>query len=204
MIADLAPTIDRRYAQFHAGAISVCQRGIMLPGPRRCGKSVLTLGLLLKGGLYLSEDVAVLEHRSLRLMPYGEGVSLRRDAIALFPEVMGLLSGIPADEEDDPYQQVAFTSPDRLGIGISGPCRVGMIVFPTFAARAPASELMPLSAGQAVLRLLENGISLGEDIDVDRGLDVVIALAKKADSYSLIYGDARDASETIMQRINAG
>jgi hypothetical protein len=204
MIADLAPMVDRRYAQFHAGAVSFRRRGILLPGPRRCGKSVLTLGLLLKGGLYVSEDVAVLEHRSLRLMPYGDGVSLRSDALSLFPEVMGLLTGIPADQDDDPYQQVAFTSPDRLGTGISLPCRVGMIVFPTFAAGVPSSELVPLSAGQAVLRLLENGISLGADTGVDRGLDVVIALAKNADSYSLRYCDARDASETIVQRVNAG
>ena len=203
MIA-LTSMVGGRYAQFHAGAVSFRERGILLPGPRRCGKSVLTLGLLLKGGLYLSEDVAVLEHRSLRLTPYGERVSLRHDAISLFPEVMGLLTAIPPEQDGGPHQQVAFTSPDRLGSGISRPCGVGLIIFPTFAAAVSRSELVPLSAGQAVLRLLESGISLGADVDVESGLDIVIALAKKADSYSLRYGDARDASETIMQRVSAG
>ena len=194
----------RGYAQFHAGAVSFSQRGILLPGPRRCGKSVLTLGLLLKGGQYLSEDVAVLEHRSLQLTPYGERVSLRRDAISLFPEVTGLLTTLPVEQDGDPYEQVAFTSPARLGSGISAPCRVRLIVFPTYAADGPRSKLVPLTAGQAVVRLLESGISLGTDVDLDRGLDIVIALAKKADSYSLRYCDARDASDAIMQKVTGG
>jgi hypothetical protein len=197
-------TIGGPYAQFHAGAVSFCDRGILLPGPKRCGKSVLTLGLLLKGGLYLSEDVAVLEHRSLQLTPHGEGVSLRRDAISLFPELLSRLTIIPLQDDGDPYQQVAFTSPERFGSGISGPCGVAMIVFPTFVAGGPSAELVPLSAGQAVLRLLESGISLGADVDIDRGLDLVVALAKKADSYILRYHDARAASHAIAHRVNAG
>jgi hypothetical protein len=194
--------IGQRYAQFHAGAVSFSQRGILLPGPKRCGKSVLTLGLMLKGGLYLSEDVAVLRHRTLKLMPNGERVSLRSDAISLFPEVTGRLTSIPSEHDEDPYQQVAFTSPERLGSGISGPCGVRLIVFPIFAAEGPSAQLVPLSAGQAVLRLLENCISLGADID--RGIDIVTSLAERADSCILRYHNVRDASDTILERATAG
>jgi hypothetical protein len=191
--------IGRRYAKFHAGAVCLSQQGVLLPGPRRSGKSVLTLGLLLKGGRYLSEDVAVLEHRSLQLTPSGSGVSIRRESITVYPEVAGRWTAIPPVQDADPYQQVAFTSPDRIGSGVSKPCDVTLIVFPIYASGTLSAVLEPLPAGQAVLRLLENCISLGTD--VDRGLDVVIALAEKADAYILRYHDARDARDRIVERL---
>src|SRR5688572_12364951 len=184
----MAEVSDRRYARFHAGAVSLAHHGILIPGPRRCGKSVLTLGLLLKGGQYLSEDVAVLEYQSLQLVPCGEGVSLRRDGLTKFPELMGRWTPIPSTDDGDPYEQVAFTSPDRLGCRVGEPCNVTMIIFPTYDHSAHAARLEALPPGQAVLRLLESCINLGANVDC--GLDIVIALVEKADSYSLRYQDA--------------
>jgi hypothetical protein len=188
----------RRYAEFHAGAVCVGQQGILLPGPRRCGKSTLTLGLLLKGGRYLSEDVAIVDHRSLQLTPCGSGVSLRRDGMTVFPEAAGRWTPIPPVDDGDPHQQVAFVSPDQVGSQVSEPCEVGLIVFPVYAVDGPSADLEPLSGGQAVLRLLESCISLGADIDC--GLEFVIALTEKADAYVLRYHDARHARDKILDR----
>ncbi len=192
--------IGRRYAKFHAGAVSLARHGILLPGPRRCGKSVLTLGLLLKGGRYLSEDVAVLEYPSLKLLPFGAGVSLRRDGITKFPDLRDRWAPIPPVPDGDPYQQVAFTSPDLVGSDVADACNVTMIVFPTYDTCPGAARLEPLSAGQAVLRLLESCISLGAN--VDRGLDIVIALVDQAESFTLHYHDAPDARDRIVERAN--
>jgi hypothetical protein len=154
--------------------------------------------LLLNGGLYLSEDVAVLEHRSRQLVPNGNGVSLRPEAIAAFPEVTPHLTALPSQSDGDPYPQVAFTSPDRLGSGFSAPCAVEMIVFPIFTAERASAQLIPIPAGQAVLRLLESCISLGAE--TDRGLDVVTAVVEHADAYSLAYHDVRDAVDLVVQK----
>jgi hypothetical protein len=190
-----------RFASFHAGAVSFARHGILLPGPRRCGKSVLTLGLLLKGAGYLSEDVAVLEHESLRLVPCGEGVSLRPDGVTKYPELSGRWTPIPSTGEGDPYEQVAFTSPDLLGTHIADSCPVTMIVFPSYDTCARAARLEALSSAQAVLRLLQSCIDLGANMD--RGLDIVIAIAEKAESYTLEYHDAADARDRILERANA-
>jgi hypothetical protein len=132
---------SRPFAKFHAGAVSFGRHGILLPGPRRCGKSVLTLGLLLKGGHYLSEDVAVLEHRSLQLIPCGSGVSLRRDGLDKFPELNGRWEPIPSACADDPFEQIAFTSPDSVGACVADRCNVSMIVFPVFEECAQSARL---------------------------------------------------------------
>ncbi len=194
--------VGRRCVTFHAGAVSLPQGGILLPGPKRCGKSTLTLGLLLKGARYLSDDVAILDRRSLRLTPFGEGVSLRREAITVFPEAAGRWTAIPPDENGDPHQQVAFTSPEQLGSGVCGGCEVRSIVFPVYAADGPAAHLDPLSAGQAALRLLESCISLGGHMN--RGLEVVIALVETADAYILRYHDARSARDQIFDNACIG
>jgi hypothetical protein len=188
----------RRYAKFHAGSVSFAHHGILIPGPRRCGKSVLTLGLLLKGGRYLSEDVAVVEHGSLNLVRCGEGVSLRRDGITKYPELMNRWTPLASTDAADPYEQVAFTSPDRLGSAFADTCEVTMIVFPAYETCARAAQLQPLEPGQAVLRLLESCIDLGAN--VDRGLDIVMAVVEKSESYALPYHDAADARDRIIER----
>ncbi|HXH24524.1 MAG TPA: hypothetical protein VNI78_04695 [Vicinamibacterales bacterium] len=189
--------MGRLHATFHAGAAAVSNRGVLIPGPRRCGKSVLTLGLLLKGGRYLSEDVALLEHRSLQLKPSGRGVSLRRDALALFPELAGRWTAIPADD-GDPLRQVAFACPTRVGSRWANPCAVRLIAFPVYDPHGPRAELEPLSEGRAVLRLLEHCITLGTT--VDRGLDILIGLTDRADAYLLRYHDARAATDLVFDR----
>jgi len=189
-----------RFATFHAGAVSLAQHGIMLPGPQRCGKSTLTLGLLLRGGRYLSEDVAVLEHESLQLMPCGGGVSLRPDGVTKYPELMGRWTPIPSKCDGDPYEQVAFTSPDLLGAPFADCCPLTMIVFPSYDTCARPARMEALTPAQAVLRLLQSCIDLGANMD--RGLDIVIAIAEKAESYSLEYHDAADARDRIIERAN--
>jgi hypothetical protein len=193
--------LSDRFARFHAGAVAFAQHGILLPGPQRCGKSTLTLGLLLRGGRYLSEDVAVLEHESLQLMPCGAGISLRPDGITTFPELMGRWLPIPSKCDGDPYEQVAFTSPDLLGASVAEGCPLTMIVFPSYDTCDRPARMEALTPAQAVLRLLQSCIDLGANMD--RGLDIVIAIAEKAESYSLEYHDAGDARDRIIERANA-
>ena len=193
-----AARVGEPRATFHAGAVSFEGRGILLPGPKRSGKSVLTLGLLLKGCRYLAGDVAVLEHRSLELVPSSSrGVSVRRAALALFPELEDRWTRLPTDPEGGPLQQVAFTSPARIGSRMSEPCRVDVVVFPVYDATAGGVHLEPLSPGQAVLQLLEGCISLGTD--VDGGLGVIVDMLKGARPFRLRYHDVREACHRIIE-----
>jgi len=191
-----------RRATFHAGAVSLAGRGILLPGPKRSGKSTLTLGLLLKGCRYLAEDVAVLEHGSLELVPsLNMGVSVRRTSLALFPEVADRWTQLPIDPEGGPLQQVAFTSPAQIGSRVSERCRVDVVVFPVYDATAGGVHLEPLAPGLAVLQLLECCISLGTD--VEGGLDVIVDMVKGARPFRLRYHDARKACDRILELAQA-
>jgi hypothetical protein len=76
-----------------------------------------------------------------------------------------------------------------------------MIVFPAYDTCARAARLEALSPSQAVLRLLQSCIDLGANMD--RGLDIVIAIAEKAESFTLEYHDAADARDRILERVNA-
>ena len=89
-----------------------------------------------------------------------------------------------------------------VGAGVAECCPVTMIVFPAYdARRTRVARLEAMPPGQAVLRLLENCISLG--VNVDRGIEIVIALTEKAESYSLAYHDATDARDRIIERVHA-
>ena len=193
-------TSERR-AVFHAGAVSMRGAGILLPGPKRCGKSVLTLGLLLNGCGFLAEDVAVLDHQSLQLVPSGDRIAVRRESLSLFPELVGRWTEIPEDPEADPFPQVAFTTPATLGAVFSHPCPVNMIVFPAYDAGVLSPHLEQLSQGEAVLRLLEHCIDLGTN--VESGLDFVIRLVKNVRVYTMRYSDTREAVDQVLEEAYA-
>jgi hypothetical protein len=181
---------------FHAGAVAVPGLGgILLPGPERAGKSVLTLGLVLGGCHYLAEDAAVLRHDTLMLEPSGRRISVREEARRLFPEVEEHWIALPPDPAD-PFAQVAFTRPERLGSRIADPAPVRIVVFPSFSDEGPSAHLSPLARGEAVLELLRHAI--GPAADVNRLLDVTLAMLAGAEAYTLRYRDAHAACERIL------
>jgi hypothetical protein len=156
----------------------------------------LTLGLLLNGCQFLAEDVAVLDHDSLHLVPSGTRIAVRRESLSLFPELTGRWTKLPHDPAGDPFPQVAFTTPAALGVAFADRCPLTTIVFPVYDARLSTPRLERLSEGQAVLLLVEHCTDLGTSVEA--GLDFVIRLAKDVPVYAMRYRDARQAVHQIL------
>lgn len=60
---------------FHAGAVALDGRGIVIPGRRGAGKSTFTAALSLLGFEYLSDEAALVDH-DLGLHPFPKAISL--------------------------------------------------------------------------------------------------------------------------------
>lgn len=71
-IATRAP----RHVFVHAGVVRFADRALLLPGASMAGKSTLVRALTLRGGVYYSDEFAVLDRRG-RVCPYPRFLSLR-------------------------------------------------------------------------------------------------------------------------------
>lgn len=174
----------KRALLVHAGAVSYRGKGIMLPGQSGSGKSSLALGLLQRGYNYLSDELAPIDVKSGRLLPFPKPLSIKDTSV--FPGLVDpdrIWHG-PAVSE---AESVWYVQPEEVKRGnISKPVPVRYIFFPTYAAgRKP--ELYQLEKDEAARKLLEctaNFHRFGAT-----GLRVISRLVQDADCFELATGD---------------
>ena len=87
----------RRRVFVHAGVVGVNGGAILIPGKSCSGKTTLVQALVAQGGVYYSDDYAVLDGRG-RVFPWAEPLSLRergptRASERHTPESLGMASG---------------------------------------------------------------------------------------------------------------
>lgn len=97
---DLSMTIGEtasRRVFVHAGVVGMRGRAILIPGSSFSGKTTLTRALVAQGGVYYSDEYAVLDSRG-RVSPWAEPLSIRRHGPMApgephSPESLGIVSG---------------------------------------------------------------------------------------------------------------
>lgn len=75
--------VEDRYL-FHAAALARGGNGLILAGESGFGKSTLTLGLVQRGWQFLSDEIAAVDARDGRLLPFPKALELRPDTAARF------------------------------------------------------------------------------------------------------------------------
>lgn len=120
----------------HAGVVLYQGLAILLPGPSRAGKSTLTAALVRAGATYVSDDVAVIGLDG-RVSLLSRPLTLRADMAE-----KGVLPGT--------------TGTTLLQ---AGTVPVGAVLALAYRDGAPPLDVRPLSAGEAVLRLVAQAMN---------------------------------------------
>ena len=110
---DLSMTVGstaRRRVFVHAGVVSFNDGAILIPGKSFSGKTTLVRALVDEGGVYYSDEYAVLDSRG-RVSPWAEALSIRANgaleaAQSHSPEALGLKVGRKAL----PVRMIVLTS----------------------------------------------------------------------------------------------
>jgi uncharacterized protein (UPF0276 family) len=138
----------------HAGAVSFGRGGLLLPAAPGSGKTTLTAGLAHAGATYFSDEIALLEPRSLAVTPVPLSLTIKDGAVdplrSRFPE----LDTLPVHRRED-HVRVRYLPPPIASRPASA-CRetVKWIVFPRYAAGGDTA-LVPLDRPAALARLLD-------------------------------------------------
>lgn len=171
-----------RWAWLHAGAAGFSGGAVILPGEWARGKSSLVMELCERGWSFLSDDIVPLDPAKAAVVPFPGTPQIRFNVDkSLRREDMGNVA-----------KSALALDPAKVA---TAPQPLNMIVFPFFTVGA-APELVPISRGQAVGKLLENCLSFikNDDVVIRR----LCAMVENVPTYSLRFGDAGEAAGLLV------
>lgn len=187
------------YLLLHAGVVARNDRAVILPAAPGSGKTTLTCALHLAGWRFLSDEFGVLDMDRSCLLPMVRPAPLKNQSIPIIRQRPGAVLGplFPKTRKGD----VAHFVPDRASFTARHtPAQPALVVFPRFIAGA-ALHCQPLSKAETVLRLGQNSfnyLALGPV-----GFRAVVALARQAPAWEMVYGDLDAAMAQIDKLLDA-
>lgn len=168
---------------FHAGAVSLGERAVLLPGARGRGKSTLVTSLCARGWSYLSDDIAPVDPSASHVLPFPVSPARRE-----FPGME-----MPADWLRSPTKRRISVTRDRI---CRQPVPVCALVFPHYAVGAGA-ELSPCSPAHAAVELLQNCWNVrrhGED-----AVRCACELVRRLPVFRLSFSDGDRAADLLIR-----
>jgi hypothetical protein len=157
----------------HAGVVTYNDRAIVVPGLSFSGKTTLVLALVRAGATYFSDEFAVIDQAGL-VHPFTKPLSIR-----------------------DHAQVQRDHHVEHLG-GIAGvdPAPIGVVLFTEYRSGAPW-EPTPLSAGRAVLTMLENTLPARQ-----RTEEALRVLKRVVDGAVVLEGERGEAQEIAVRLLD--
>jgi hypothetical protein len=172
--------LDRRDDMFQLHGAALClpieRAGLVLAGDSGCGKTTLTMGLMLRGFVPFSDDVALLEPATLELRAFRRAFHINDE---VWPRLETLGQSAPAPR-DGP---VGYFSPPQWA---ERPVPVRWVLFPQYVPDQPP-ELTPLAPSEAATAILRHSTSLSRAARV--ALGTMARLIERSSCYRLAVGD---------------
>lgn len=182
------------FYQIHAGVVGKNGKGLLLPGPSESGKTTLLIGLLKNGFRYLSDEVALIDPETLRVLPFPRNLHVPKVNAKFLS-----LSSFPGPGSWPKIQERKFQIEIRMPAAQAGdPMGVTHVIFPSYSSsRKP--KLTPISRGMAVLEMVKSSLNFMHYGKV--GVDTLIRLLAKAECFILTSNDLKQTVDLISAQI---
>lgn len=179
-----------QYLIIHAAVLEKHGKALLLPAPPGSGKSTLCAGLTHRGWRLLSDELALIDPRSGRIVPLPRPVSLKNQSIdilrAFAPDAV-----FNTTVDDTIKGSVAHMRAPRESILREHESAApGWIVMPRFVAGNPP-ELKPISRARGMMSLIENAFNF--DLHGRAGFDTLGYFADQCSCYEFSYGTLEEA-----------
>ncbi len=189
-----------QYLTLHSAVVESGGRALILPAPSGSGKSTLCAALAFRGWRLLSDELAVIDPATGRVVPLPRPISLKNKSI----EVIGAFAPeavFSPTVPDTVKGSVGHVRPPQDAVQRGGESALPRwIVLPRYVAGAPTT-LQPLPRARAFMTLVEHAFNYNV-----HGRDGFLALARLVDGcacYSLSYGDLDDAVAVLRRLADA-
>ncbi len=176
----------------HAAALEFAGNAILLVAPSGQGKSTMTWGLLHHGFRYLSDELAPLDLRTLKVTPYPHALCLKREPPGTYPLPAQILRTSRTFHVPTPML------PNQT---LSQPVPVTAMFFLEYSPNdQTGATLQSISKGEAATRLFAQ--ALNPLAHTEDGLPAAIAIACKAACYKLRSADLRSSCELVSDLVS--
>ena len=179
-----------QFLMLHAGVVARDGRALVLPAPSGSGKSTLTAGLALRGWRLLSDELALIDLRTGRIVPLPRPISLKNASIDVIRAFAPAAVFGPV-VHDTTKGDVAHLQPPpqavRTAFEDAAPT---WIALPRYVADTPP-RLAPLSKGRALMHLVENAFNY--NIHGRHAFATLSDLVDRVQCHEFTYGRLDDA-----------
>jgi hypothetical protein len=170
----------------HAAVVAFGGHAIALVAPSGFGKSTTTWALLHHGFKYLSDEIAPIDPRTLRVLPFPRALCLKNSP----PRDYSLPSAVIATG-----RTIHVPTGVLPNATITEPLSLDSILFLRFIGKGEFPGLKRLGAAESTVRLCTN--ALNPLAHRDCGLDSAMAIVANARCYELLTGDLRSTCELV-------
>jgi hypothetical protein len=180
--------VGGRYVLLHGGAVARNGRALVMPAASGSGKSTLVAGLVAGGFALGSDEVAVLDPETGRLLPFARALCVKEGSRAV------LAGRYPALRTAAPRYRLSgepvwYVLPGDVR-WLEAPAPVGVVVLPRYVAGG-RTTLAPIARSAALPRFVEQSFSLGRHGAA--GIGLVTAVLRAAECYELTIGGLDEA-----------
>jgi hypothetical protein len=180
------------YIGIHSGGVICHGKTILFPGQSGYGKSTLTLGCVLKGSAFLSDEMAFVEPGTSHAFSFPRVLCIKNDA-QIF-QALDVRRVLQQPDIIRPLNNSLCVSPRSFEcVPQHQPCPVDAIVFPHFQPDQKTS-LLPISPRDSLTELI--GLSY-KRTQSPRILDTLGQLVENAPSYKLTMNHLPDAVQEV-------
>lgn len=186
--------LKSRFVSLHAATVVSGMRAVLLCGAARCGKTSVTVSLLARGYDYSSDDVTLVDRRTLRVAAFPRALNLRDESTEVAPSLMLAAKRVGYFRIADQERLMV-----DLGLPMPGEVEPKAVCFPRFD-RSEKTRLVPLHAPEALMALMEHRFHpIGPNVDpfLAADFDVLGRLVEQCPCYLLHFSDPTTAGALL-------
>ena len=192
-------SLAQQFLTLHAAVLERGGRALVLPAPSGSGKSTLCAGLAFRGWRLLSDELALIDPGTAMISPLPRPVSLKNASIEVIRRFAPQAQFGNIVHETLKGTVGHFKPPLDAVLRADQPALPGWVVLPRFEANAP-TQLLPLSKGQAMMRLIE--CAFNHNVHGRGGFELLADLVERSDCHEFIYSKLDEAA-TLFDRLAA-
>ncbi|MDE2598547.1 MAG: HprK-related kinase A [Rhodocyclaceae bacterium] len=179
-----------RYLIIHAAVLQRQGKSLILPAPPGSGKSTLCAGLAHSGWRLLSDELALIDPDTGRVVPVPRPVSLKNRSIEILKAFAPQAVFNPTVSDTIKGDVAHMRAPPDALLRAEESAAPGWIVMPHFEAGA-APQLVEITRARGMMALIENAFNF--DLHGRRGFDTLGDFVDQCRCYRYSYGSLADA-----------
>lgn len=198
VINDAGISLDN-FLQIHAGAVEKNKKGFLFPSAPGKGKTTLSLGLIMDGFKYLTDEVTLINPDNLTIEPFPRSLCIKESSFDLLQNLKSDLNlreySLRYDNQKAWYINPTYLNKDCLG----GQTRADYIVFLNFHPKEK-SRIEEIQRTKALAEMAKQSFNLSSFNN--KGMDALVSIVCNASCFALFSNSLKNSVKLIKSLLN--